>query len=114
MKKTIAITCGDINGIGPEISLKAIQKLSNQHINFIFICPSNVYEYYKKLLNLTVNLIPVYDINDIDTNRNYLFVLPETKMDFGKITKESGLISFLAIEASIKLFKNKKNGYSKR
>lgn len=108
MKKTIAITCGDINGIGPEISLKAIQKINNRNINFIFLCPNNVYEHYKKSTNFTENLIPVQDINNLDTNHNYLFVLPETKMDFGKITKESGIISFLAIEESIKLFKNKK------
>jgi len=40
-----ALTCGDINGIGPEIVIKSINSLYNSSIrNFAFFCPSNVFE----------------------------------------------------------------------
>ena len=39
-------TCGDINGIGPEIVIKALNHLVEKRKNdrFYFICPSNVFK----------------------------------------------------------------------
>ncbi len=47
---TVVFTCGDINGIGPEIAVKAFSKIFIKKNNnqIIFICPKNVFEYYYK------------------------------------------------------------------
>ena len=43
--KAFVFTCGDINGIGPEIVVKTINKFPpNRNRKIIFICPKNVFE----------------------------------------------------------------------
>ena len=47
----VVFTCGDVNGIGPEIAVKVFKKiLKSKNTNqIIFVCPKNVFEYYYKL-----------------------------------------------------------------
>ena len=46
MKLRIGITCGDVNGIGPEAVLKAVSKLgSRAGVEFIFIGPKAVFDF---------------------------------------------------------------------
>ncbi len=103
-----AFTCGDINGIGPEISLKAIQKIYSvkQNNQIVFICPANVFDYYYKKLksNFPFHLVdrPEY----FKQNILNVLILPEAKMDFGKITKVSGKSSYNSIVKSLELIKN--------
>ena len=42
MSIRIGITCGDINGIGPEIALKAVSKPWKNDVEFTFIGPENL------------------------------------------------------------------------
>ena len=44
--KRIVFTCGDINGIGPEIALKALNKITSKKkdVQFILIIPENVFK----------------------------------------------------------------------
>jgi 4-hydroxy-L-threonine phosphate dehydrogenase PdxA len=42
MSIRIGITCGDLNGIGPEIALKAVSKDWNPGVEFILIGPEQV------------------------------------------------------------------------
>ena len=57
MRNVIAITIGDINGIGIEILINAWQK--NKIINFILFCDVDKLEKYlkKKKIRLKINLI---------------------------------------------------------
>ena len=43
--KRFVFTCGDINGIGPEIALKALNKITskNKTTQFILIIPENIF-----------------------------------------------------------------------
>ncbi|MCC7299651.1 MAG: 4-hydroxythreonine-4-phosphate dehydrogenase PdxA [Verrucomicrobia bacterium] len=43
MSIRIGITCGDINGIGPEIALKAVSKYRNADVEFVLIGPEQVF-----------------------------------------------------------------------
>lgn len=102
-------TCGDINGIGPEIALKVFQKiLSERHKNqILFVCPVNVFEYYYKT---TKSKFPFQLINNPkDFKQNILNVLPlpNTKIEFGKITKQAGKASYNSIKKSLELIKKK-------
>ncbi len=53
----IVFTCGDINGIGPEIALKALNKISlkNKKTQFILIIPQNVFETTSELIKPKFN-----------------------------------------------------------
>lgn len=108
MKKiSIAITCGDINSIGPEIAIKAINYFSKtKNLRFIFIIPENVYAHYFHILKCQINFHKTKQISEIDNSSHYLFTLENPDINFGKPTKISGEIAYKAIELSYELYKN--------
>ncbi|MCX6165551.1 MAG: 4-hydroxythreonine-4-phosphate dehydrogenase PdxA [Ignavibacteriae bacterium] len=71
MKQRILITCGDINGIGPELALRVFndKNLLNQ-FDIKIIGPIQIFEYYSKLLKLKKisekNLLDLPAYNDIN------------------------------------------------
>lgn len=78
----IAITTGDPNGIGTEITVKALNKLDLPADNLVLITNKRVLEFYGKL------------------NKDYEII--EIPYDFavepGKITKEAGEFSYLSVK----------------
>lgn len=74
----IAITTGDINGIGAEITVKALNSLNVPADKIVIITNKKSLELYPKLNHN-------YEIVDIDY---------EGEVEFGKLTKESGEFSF--------------------
>jgi 4-hydroxythreonine-4-phosphate dehydrogenase len=98
MKTRILITIGDINGIGPEIILKALRnKTFTNKFDITVLSPFSVMENYCRLLKLNMDMdnfsiIPVGNEN--------------VKIRPGKITKESGFISGLAIKTAVGLCMN--------
>lgn len=86
--KTINISCGDINGIGPEIAIKTIEYFKNiTPIHFNIFVPKNVFEFYYDKTNSTFNsdLVTIYDLGDVD-------------ISLGQPTKLSGEIAYQAIK----------------
>lgn len=93
MKTRILITIGDMNGIGPEIILKALNNpgISGKY-DITIISPTTVIEYYYRLLNLQ----PVrgkFKIISICEGKAY--VQP------GMETKEAGYIAGFAIRTAV-------------
>ena len=81
----IAITTGDPNGIGAEITIKALNKLSPE--NVILISNHKVLDFYGKL-NKDYEIIEIpYDVE----------VAP------GKITKEAGEFSFQSVKKACQI-----------
>ena len=79
----IAFTCGDINGIGPEIVVKAINRILslNHSGKLYFICPANVFyntlkhvkphfefDILKNLKEDSNQLISVIDLGNVNQN----------------------------------------------
>lgn len=87
--KKIAITTGDVNGIGAEITIKALNKLNLPKENVVIISNSDVLNYYGG--------IEGYEIVEIPFDKN--------KIKPGKITKESGEFSFQALKKACELAK---------
>lgn len=90
----IGITCGDINGIGPEIAVKAIKNIKGEY-KFFLIGPKNVW----------LSIISKFKIDDFS---NLEFV------DIGKFTQNpgtptiiSGKVSLRAIQESLRLWDEK-------
>lgn len=86
--KKIAITTGDVNGIGAEITIKALNRLDLPKENVILISNSEVLNFYGKLKN-------GYEVMEMDFDRKN--ILP------GKITSQSGEFSFQSLKKACEL-----------
>lgn len=105
----VIFTCGDINGIGPEISIKLFSKLLSQKSNksIAFICPVNVFQHYYKKLNVQFK----YHLTEEDLrtgNSLNLIPLMNSRLSIGKPTKESGKTAYESILNAIELIKSNK------
>ncbi len=90
----IAITCGDINGIGPEVTIKAIKNLCGDY-KFFLIGPKTIW----------LNLISKFKLDDYS---NVDFIdLGKYTQNFGAPTITSGKVALRAIQESLKLFDEK-------
>lgn len=83
----IAITTGDINGIGAEITIKALNQLDIPKDKVVLITNKKTLELYPKLNK-------DYEIIDIEYNG---------EVEFGKLTKESGEFSFQALKKTCEI-----------
>jgi 4-hydroxythreonine-4-phosphate dehydrogenase len=106
MKKFV-FTCGDINGIGPEIVIKTLNKISSNTKNrFYFICPSNVFKEttrfvkpkFKYEISKKVDKFSLFPVQVID--------IGNAKVSPGKATAASGKISYHSIETAFELVVN--------
>jgi len=101
--KTLVFTCGDINGIGPEISIKAINKLFNPaKRKIIFICPASVFEKNISFIKPTFpfEIISRERKDALSANSVSILDFGKSKLDFGRPTKYSGKTASEAIELS--------------
>lgn len=90
----IGITCGDINGIGPEITVKALKHIQGDY-KFYLIGPKNVW--LNQMSKLKVDKFECVEFVD----------LGKSSVSFGSPTATSGKISIQAIEESLKLWDEK-------
>lgn len=96
--KRFVFTCGDINGIGPEVVIKTLNKIYKRKDSaFTFICPRNVFELYSKITPPKFNFYYSDDINALKNKSVNIFDLGNVKITLAKPTKSSGRISFSAI-----------------
>ena len=86
-KDKIAITTGDFNGIGAEITIKALNFLKPDKDEIVLITNQKILDYYGKLE------IP-YEIINVDFNSD---IVPSN------ITKESGAFSFKSLEKACEI-----------
>lgn len=104
----IVFTCGDINGIGPEIVLKTLQRLSDrkEKTQITLISPVNIFEseYRKNNCNFDYTVIHKKNISN-DSHLFNLLPLPDVNQETGKPTRQSGKTAFLSLSGSIKLLK---------
>lgn len=105
MMNKIAITCGDPNGIGTEIVLKA---LSKKTLDFtpILIGPKEVWLSQETKLEIT----EISDFSQVKIGKVNLLWNRENSYEpeFGKLAKEAGKISGQAIELATELALTKK------
>ncbi len=108
----IGISCGDINGIGPEIIMKIF---SDPRI--IKLCTpviygsGKVFAYYRKLLNFNkFNYNQINKIEEIQKKKINLLHCYTQDIDVlpGKITQQSGALSFAALEKATEDLTTKK------
>ncbi len=83
----IAITTGDPNGIGAEITIKALNKLNLPTDEIVLISNKKILDFYGKL------------------NRDYEIIeIPyDAKIEVGKVTKEAGEFSFQSVKLACEI-----------
>jgi len=100
-------TCGDINGIGPEIVIKALNKITRKKTSdkYFFICPLNVFQ----SATLHINPTFTYEIVNQKKQRSSAIVTiinPGTvKQSIGKPTITSGKAAYKSLVLSYDLLK---------
>jgi 4-hydroxythreonine-4-phosphate dehydrogenase len=95
----IAVTCGDVNGIGLEISLKAFEILSEKNFGgeIIFITPKNIYEKALSVFNTKIRE-GFLSLDFID----------DAKLEIGKPTKIGGSTAFASVMRAYELISQRK------
>lgn len=99
-KNKICITLGDYNGIGPEITLKALERLNIGREKIIIAGNRNVFEKFNSAHGR--KNMPEYEFCEI----------PFDEKDYqpGKETAGAGEFSYRCLEAACKLVKEKRAG----
>ena len=93
-------TCGDTNGIGPEISLKAIEKIYDpRKYKLILPIPLSAFEYYRKKIQFKFPYSVVKKITEEELNYETVTIVDigDVKIDIGKPTRFSGRASYKSI-----------------
>lgn len=109
-KVRIGITIGDINGVGPEVIIKALSHPSvTKHITPIIYGNTKALSYHKNIVG-DVNF-PFVSINHVDNAAyNKINVIncwtEDTNITLGQATKEGGKFALMAIERAVQDARN--------
>lgn len=94
--KTFIFTCGDINGIGPELVIKTLNRVVKQtRDKYFFICPENV---FLKEISKTK---PSFKY-EVTQSTGYSLDFPVSVIGFDKYTQKIGIPTNFSGEASYK------------
>lgn len=102
----LVFTCGDINGIGPEICIKTFNKIFNpRKREIIFLCPADVFKKTLKKIPLRTDYQVISDKSAglIDPQKITVIDLGKYAQRIGKPTAYSGRASYNAIINAVKL-----------
>lgn len=83
----IAITTGDPNGIGAEITIKALNKMDLPEDKIVLVSNKKIIDFYGKL----------------NTNYEVIEIPYEAEIAPGKVTKEAGEFSFLSVKKACEI-----------
>lgn len=109
--KRIVFTCGDINGIGPEIALKALNSIASRskETQFVLIIPENIFTKTSLLIRPRFSFQTVKDVlfNNFNSSQVIILTTKSIKQNIGKPTASSGEAAYLALKISFDLLKKK-------
>ncbi len=108
MKKFV-FTCGDINGIGPEIAIKALNKVQpkNKQIQFILIIPKNIFENTSKLITPEFDYHIQAKLKPETALSSHVIILTteSVRQNLGNPTIQSGSAAYVALHTSFEMLK---------
>ncbi|MDX1672505.1 MAG: 4-hydroxythreonine-4-phosphate dehydrogenase PdxA [Balneolaceae bacterium] len=106
MNIKVAITTGDINGIGTEIILKTLSNIDLIHATPVILGSSELIEYYDQRIQSNLDLELISSAEQIKIGKvNLLECVKIGRQDIepGKITEISGAASMKSVEEGIRL-----------
>ena len=91
----IAITTGDPNGIGAEITIKALNKLNLPYDSVVLISNKKILDFYGERCHSEL----VSESNPLIANKYQIIEIPyDADIEPGKVTKEAGEFSFQSVK----------------
>ena len=109
-KPIIGISCGDLNGIGMEVILKALKDHRISKIMTpVLLCSSKVVSFYKKQLDMEdLNFFQVDDIAKIHPKKANVLNIWDDKLalDPGVASKELGKYTRMSLSKGVELLKS--------
>ncbi|MDZ7660173.1 4-hydroxythreonine-4-phosphate dehydrogenase PdxA [Fodinibius sp.] len=109
MQKRIAISIGDINGIGPEVVIKSLRDLSLEDITPIILSSEKAFKFWLRNLSKSMDYHYAESIDEIaeqQINLLQTFTDEAISVTPGEISKQSGKCAMLAVEKGISLCKS--------
>jgi len=111
-RKTIAVTIGDVNGIGPEVTLKALSQMEwRRALRVAIIGPDAAVRFWQKHLRLNLSLPPIANLNEWPEDIPAVVLdnefLPAT-VQIGRLSLDAGKIAGTALRQAINLAIEKK------
>ncbi len=104
--KTLTVSCGDINGIGPEIILKSLNKFSGRSDSeIILVIPENVFKLTSKLVSPEFPFSR-FSSSDKRSSGVKVFFLKDAEINVGKPTETSGATAFKSLDIAISLIES--------
>ncbi|WP_297282265.1 4-hydroxythreonine-4-phosphate dehydrogenase PdxA [uncultured Anaerococcus sp.] len=98
----IAITMGDPSGIGPEISLKVLNKSVDYKNKCIIYGSKEIIEKYKNILNIDEEINYINSVDEFKyDNINVVNIGSNKDIKIGKVDPYSGKLAFKYIETAI-------------
>ena len=94
--KKIGLTLGDINGVGIEVAVKALNQMALDNSIFLF-GSREVFDYHLNFLQIKANFN--YEFVDLDINENLKKI--DKTVKWGKNEANSGFISFYSLKKAI-------------
>jgi len=106
----LGISLGDFNGVGPEVTIKALadKRMLNMMTPVIFGSPK-VLSYYRKSLNLEseFNFMTIKSLDEIAYGKvNVINCWQKVLVEPGKVTDEAGEAAWLALKAATEALKD--------
>jgi len=109
MKKFV-FTCGDVNGIGPEIVLKTLNKISskNKRDQFILVIPNNIFQITSKLVKPKFKFDKISTTGALESKSSQVIILTtdSVKQTYGKSTTNSGRAAYNALKMSFNVLQS--------
>ena len=105
----IAVSTGDIHGIGPEIVLKSLPGLQRKGLTPVAVGSVRAFEHYRDQLGLPVRIEPLATIDAIARITPEPGVLPVLSVEEpetilpGMVSKTAGIIAMKALETAAEL-----------
>jgi len=107
MKKKIAISMGDFNGIGPEVTLKAMHSINFEEAIPIWIGHKNVFDFYQEKLGFDLPCREMKNTDDTEAGIINIYLIgdglqrPDIKP--GSVDAAAGNWAMRSVEAGIEL-----------
>ena len=102
MMNKYLFTCGDVNGIGPEIVIKTLNKIAGtKNFQFYFVCPSNVFKQTCKIVKPKFDFKVSKSFNPSDQDKVIILKINDVKVSPGKPTAASGKTAYNAIKLGL-------------
>jgi len=103
--KYFVFTCGDMNGVGPEICIKSFNQIRKGKDKIIFVCPANVFYKAAELVVPESDCRIIHDPAEISPDTSVIDVIDfgKVRIDEGKPTKISGQASYKALRIAFEI-----------